>query len=585
MRNFRFCYLVLFIFGTFVLMSCASLKKMKKEAGKMSYSVVPETLEAHNGKVDMALQGSIPGKYFLKKASIVATPVLITPEGEKFYEPFFLQGELVKANNKVINFAGGGSVSSKGAIPYENSMRKSELVLKIRASKGRKSLDFDPIKLANGVIATSTLVDNSPLTILGFQKRKNTTGIYDPTIDKFQRIVPDKYVADLIYLINSSEVRKQELTKDEIKQLSKYVTDAYKADRKELKGVEISAYASPDGKLELNTKLSEKREGSTTKVIESDFKKSKVKTELKARYTPEDWDGFKELMEKSTIQDKELILRVLSMYSDPEVREREIKNLSAAFTAVASDILPKLRRSKITASVNLIGRTDEEISALAINDPYKLNQAELLYAATLTTNLQTQKTIFTNFTKVFSDDWRGYNNLGGVLFALDDVDGASANMEKADKSDPKNPIIQNNLGCVELKKKNLAKAEVLFGAATGAGKEVSENLGIVKIIQGQYETATKLFNDESQNVANHALAQLLTNDNNGALRTLNAATVESARISYLKAIIGARTAKTSMMYENLGNAVKKDPAFKALAKTDLEFAKYFEDQNFKLILN
>lgn len=554
-------------------------------AGKMSYSVTPETLETNNGKVDITLQGRIPEKYFLKKASIVATPVLNTPEGEKFYEPFFLQGESVKANNKAISFSGGGSVTYKGSVPFEYDMRKSELVLKIHATMGRQSLDFDPVKLANGVIATSTLVDNSPYTIMGVQKSKNTTAVYDATIDKYQRIVPDKYVADLIYLINSSEVRNQEMTKEEIKQLSKYISDAYKAGRKELKGVEVSAYASPDGKLDLNTKLSEKREGSASKVVENDLSKNKVKTDLTTKYTPEDWDGFKELMEKSTIQDKELILRVLSMYSDPEVREREIKNLSSAFTAVATDILPKLRRAKITASVDLVGRTDEENSALAISDPSKLNQAEMLYAASEATSPQVQKTIYTNFTKVFADDWRGYNNLGSTLLALDDVDGASANFEKADKLNPKNPIIQNNLGCVELKKKNLARAEVLFGAATGAGKEVSDNLGIVKILQGQYETATKYFTDETQSPANRALAQLLNNDNNGALRTLNAAPVESGRIFYLKAIIGARTAKTSMMYENLGKAIRKDAAYKSLAKTDLEFAKYFDDQNFKMILN
>lgn len=582
MKVFKFSYLVLFILGTTLLMSCATLKKMKKDAGKVSYSVVPETLETNAGKVNFALQGRIPAKYFLKKATVVATPVLKTPDGEKAFEPYLLQGESVKANNKVISYADGGSVSYNGSIPFEYAMRKSELLLKIRATKGRKSLDFDPVKLADGVIATSTLVDNSPFSIIGIQKSKNTTGVYDASIDKFQRIVPEKYVADLIYLINSAEVRGKEMTKDEIKQLSQYIADAYKADRKELKGVEISAYASPDGKLDFNTKLSEKREGTSSKVIEKDLNKNKVKTELTAKYTPEDWDGFKELMEKSTIQDKELILRVLSMYSDPEVREREIKNLSSAFSAVASEILPKLRRSKITASVDLVGRTDEEISALAISDPSKLNQAELLYAATLTTDPQVQKTIYTNFTKVYADDWRGYNNLGVVNFTLGDASTAAGNFEKADQLDPKNPIIQNNLGCIELKKVNLVKAEELFGAATGAGKEVSDNLGIVKIIQGQYETATKLYTDETLSPANRALAQMLNNDNNGALRTLNAAPVESGRIAYLKAVIGARTAKTSMMYENLGNAIKKDAAYKALAKTDLEFAKYFNDENFKL---
>lgn len=584
MRRINLSCAILFIFSTLLLAGCASLQKMKKDANKIKYSVTPEVLEDNGGNVNIGVQGRIPEKYFLKKASIVAIPVLKYAGGEKAYDPIMLQGESVKANNKVISYANGGSFSYKGVLPFEYEMRKSELQIKIRASKGKAVLDFDPVKIADGVMATSTLIDDSPITIIGIQKRKNTSGVYDPTIDKFQRIVPDQYVADLIYLINSADVRGKELTKDEMQRLNQYIVDAYKGNNKELKGVEISAYASPDGKLDFNTKLSEKREGSSSKVIEKELSKNKVKTDVKTKYTPEDWDGFKALMEKSNIQDKELILRVLSMYSDPDVRNREIKNLSFAFTQVASDILPKLRRSKITAAADLIGKTDAEISALAISDPSKLNQAELLYAASLTNEPAKQKAIYTSFTKIYSDDWRGFNNLGMVMINQGDVDGASANFEKADKCDPKNSIIQNNLGCVQLKKNNLSKAEELFGAASGAGKEVNDNLGIVKIMQGQYETAAKYFTDNTQNIANKALAQILTGDNNGALRTLTSASVESARMAYLKAIIAARTAKTSMMFESLGNAIKKDSAYKTLAKTDLEFAKYFEDQSFKLLV-
>jgi len=584
MRRIKLSGAVLFIFSALLFSGCASLQKMKKDANKINYSVTPQVLETNGGNVNFAIQGRIPEKYFLKKATIVATPVLQFAGGEKATEPIMLQGESVKANNKVISYANGGSFSYKGVIPFEYGMRKSELQIKIRASKGKAVLDFTPVKIADGVIATSTLVDDSPLSIIGIQKQTNTSGAYDPTIDKFQRIVPDKYVADLIYLINSAEVRGKELTKEEMKRLNQYIVDAYKGNNKELKGVEISAYASPDGKLDFNTKLSEKREGTSSKVVESELAKNKVKTELKAKYTPEDWEGFKALMEKSNIQDKELILRVLSMYPDPDVRNREIKKLSFAFTQVANDILPQLRRSKITAAADLIGKTDAEIIALAASDPSKLNQAELLYAATLTTEPEKQKAIYTSFTKIYADDWRGFNNLGSVLLNLGEVDAASVNFEKADKLDPKNPIVQNNLGCIELKKNNLSKAEELFGGASGAGKEVNDNLGIVKIMQGQYETAAKYFSGETQSAANKALAQLLNGDNNGALRTLNEAPVESARIAYLKAIIAARTAKTSMMYESLGNAIKKDAAYKTLAKTDLEFAKYFEDPNFKSLL-
>ena len=574
----------IFLLSALLLSGCASLKKMKKEANKINYSVTPEVLETKGGDINFTIQGRIPEKYFLKKATIVARPVLEYAGGEKASEPIILQGESVKANNKVISYSDGGSFSYSGVIPYEYGMRKSELQLKLRASKGKASLDFTPVKIADGVLATSTLVDNSPITILGIQKQKNTTGVYDATIDKFQRIVPDQYVADLVYLINSAEVRGKEMTKEEIQRLNQYIVDAYTGENKELKGVEISAYASPDGKLDLNTQLSAKREGTSSRVMEQALAQNKVRTEIKAKYTPEDWEGFKALMEKSSIQDKELILRVLSMYSDPEVREREIKNLSSAFTDVASDILPKLRRSKITATSDLIGKTDAEITSLANSNPSKLNQAELLYAATLSTDPEKQKEIYTSFTKVYSDDWRGYNNLGLIQMSQGEIDQASANFEKADKLDPKNPVIQNNLGCIELKNNNLAKAEELFGAGSGAGMEVNENLGIVKIMQGDYETAVKYFKEDTESFANKALAQLLSGDNNGALRTLNTAPVESARIEYLKAIIAARTAKTSTMYQHLGNAIKKDPAFKTLARTDLEFAKYFEDQNFKLIL-
>lgn len=585
MKKIRLIVPALVVMSAFVITGCNSLKTMKKNADKVNYTVIPEVLETHAGKVDATIQSQIPEKYFAKKVTLTVTPVLKYSGGETAYAPYVLQGEKVKANNKVIPYQAGGSNSYKGSVPYSKEMLRSDLELRIKATQGAKSLDFVPKTIAKGVIATSTLVDNSPLAIIGLQKRANTTGIYDPTIDKYQRIVPDAYMADIIYLINSSEVRKKELSKEEIAHLNKYITEAYNADRKELKGVEVSAYASPDGGMALNSKLSGKREGTATDVVEKDLKKNKVKTDLTSKNTPEDWEGFKALMEKSSIQDKDLILRVLAMYTDPEVREREIKNLSSAFTKVADEILPQLRRAKITANVNLIGRTDAEIAGLADSDPSKLNQAELLYAASLTSDVAKQKAIYTSFTKIYSNDWRGYNNLGLIQMNQDDFTGAGDNFQKADQLDPKNPIVQNNLGCISLKNEDWAKAEVFFGAASGAGKEVRENLGILKIKQGDYDTAVKYLDGNSASFANRALAQLLNGDNNGALTTLNAAPVESGRIAYLKAIVFARTAKTSQMYEALVNAMKKDPAYKTIAQNDMEFAKYANDQNFKLLFN
>ena len=372
---------------------------------------------------------------------------------KQHWHPMFYQGEKVKANNKVISYQTGGSNSVKSSIPYNKDMQRSNLELRIKASQGAKYIDFKTVTVAKGVISTSTLVDNSPLAISGSVKKANTTGIYDPTIDKYQRIVPDAYMADLVYLINSAEVRSKELTKAEIAHLNKYIVEAYSAERKELKGVEISAYASPDGTMDINSKLAGKREGSATSVVENDLKKNKVKADLTTKNTPEDWEGFKALMEKSNIQDKDLILRVLAMYSDPEVREREIKNLSSAFTKVADEILPQLRRAKITANVNLVGRTDAEISNLAATDPSKLNQAELLYAASLTNDPSKQKAIYTSFTKIFSDDWRGYNNLGYVEMNEGDFAAAAANFQKADQADPKNPDCSEQFGLCSFEKR------------------------------------------------------------------------------------------------------------------------------------
>ncbi|MGD9929809.1 MAG: tetratricopeptide repeat protein [Mangrovibacterium sp.] len=289
------------------------------------------------------------------------------------------------------------------------------------------------------------------------------------------------------------------------------------------------------------------------------------------------------MMEKSNIQDKELILRVLSMYSDPEVREREIKNLSQAFTSVADEILPKLRRAKITASVDLIGKTDEEIAALADSDPASLNPAELLYAATLTSDKNKQLAIYNSFMKVYPQDWRGFNNAGMVLAEQGKFADAKPLFEKAEGLNNNEPIIKNNLGAVALVEGDLAKAETLFGAASGAGDEVNYNLGIVAIKKGEYDKAVKLFGDsDSPNVG---LAKILAGDNNGALKSLENCTWEGCYMKeYFKAVVGARTAKENLMYESLEAAVKMNPELKAKIATDMEFAKYFGEAKFKAIV-
>jgi tetratricopeptide (TPR) repeat protein len=556
---------------------------MKKNANLINFKTTPEILETHAGKVDVAIDGKFPAKYFAKKVTLVATPVLKYEGGEKAFEPVTVQGEKVNANNKVIAYKGGGSFAYKDAVPYAEAMRLSDLELRITASQGKKSVDFAPIQLAKGVLALPTLVVNYPTPILGVQREKNTTGKYDPNIDVFQRIVPDEYTADIKYLINKAELRKEELTKAEIAKLNEYNAAAAKDPRKKIKSIEVSSYASPDGTLDYNTKLAEKRQDVSSKFLTKELKKSEVEAEFKTKFTPEDWDGFKEMMGKSNIQDKELILRVLSMYTDPEVREREIKNLSGAFVEVANQILPQLRRSKFTTSIDLIGKTDEEIAALADSDPSKLNPAELLYAATLTKDLNKQLAIYNSFIKVYPNDWRGPNNAGMVLAKQMKYADAKPLFEKAEKLNNNEPIIKNNLGVCELKEGNLAKAETYFGAASGAGDAVNNNLGILSIIKGDYSKAVKYLGDSDS--PNTGLAKILAGDNNGALKSLENCTWQGCYWKeYFKAVVGARTAKENLMYDSLKKAIELKPELKKTAATDMEFAKYFNEAKFKEIV-
>jgi hypothetical protein len=406
---------ILFLLMIVVLSSCSGLKKMKKNADQIQYKVTPEVLESHAGKVNFDIDTRFPAKYFNKKATVVATPVLKYADGSTNFTPATVQGESVKANNKVINYTGGGSVSYKDGIAYDKAMSVSELYMNMTASKGKKTVDFEPVKIATGIIATSELVANYPKTILGVRRDANTTGKYDPNIDPFQRIVPDEMTAAIMYEINKANVRKDEVEKQDVVGLQNYTKKANADEKIDLKRVEVSAYASPDGTIDLNTELAAQRKETSTDFLAKKLKEAGVNIELKTKYTPEDWDGFRELMEKSNIQDKELILRVLSMYNDPEVREREIKNLSQAFTDVANEILPQLRRARMTTSVDLIGKTDEELKALAKSDPASLNPAELLYAATLFEDLAEQLGIYNSFIKIYPNDWRGPNNAGYVL--------------------------------------------------------------------------------------------------------------------------------------------------------------------------
>ena len=584
MKKFDFKPFVILALATVLLSGCAGLNKMKKNADQIQFNVTPEILETHAGEVEVAINGKFPPKYFNKKATLVATPVLKHQDGETAYESVTLQGEKVEDNNKVISYKAGGTFSYNDATDFIEAMRLSDLMVNITASKGSKSVDFDPIKIADGVVATSTMIANVPKPILGVRREANNTGKYDPNIDPFQRIVPDEMLADIHYLINRANLRGEEITAEDIEKFMEYTKKAYGDEKIDLQDVEVSAYASPDGPVDFNTVLAGERKNSSSDFLTNKLTEAGLDIDLKTKYTPEDWDGFKEKLEASNIQDKELILRVLSMYDDPEVREREIRNLSETFTVLAEQILPELRRAKLLTSVDLIGKSDAELKSLAQSDPASLNPAELLYAATLFNSLDDQLDIYNSFIKVYPDDWRGPNNAGYVLVKQMKYDDAKPLFEKAERLKNDEPVIKNNLGAIAIYEGDIAQAETLLGAASGAGEEVNYNLGMVSIKKASYNQAVRYFSDFQD--TNTALAKMLNGNNNGALRDLeNFERPNCFMKEYLMAVIGARTAKENLLFDSLKEAVSINPDMKEKAKTDMEFAKYFNNPRFTEIVD
>ena len=555
-----------------LLASCASLEKMKKGASSIQYKVTPEVLETHAGKVALAIKGNVPAKLWDKKCTAVITPVLVYEGGETVFPSITVQGESVTGNNPSISYLNGGQINyAQQTVDFNDKMRVSDLVIRIKATKGTESVTFDDYKIAEGVIATSTL--------LGEEKPKAVKGK-----DDFKKLVNEAQAAEIIYLIQKADIRNGELKKEDVKALNDYIA-AVKADaNKNLKDVVVSAYASPDGATDLNTNLSSNREKSASKYINAQLKKAKAEANVVGKSTPEDWDGFKAAMEKSNIQDKELILRVLSMYSDPEVREREIKNLSAAYKAIADEILPPLRRAVITVNAELIGKSDEVLKQLVESNVDSLNIEEMLYAAAnlYANDAATQSKIYAAAEAKYASDWRAVNNAGVVLFEKGDVAGAKAKFEAAEKLQA-TPVVENNLGVIALAEKDYAKAEECFGKAAGAGPELDENLGVCALLKGDYEKAATYFGASTS--CNAALVKILTEKYDAALSTLNANNEEVGLKYYLKAICGARKMEKDLMFENLRKATSLEAKWKTYAKTDMEFGKYFEDATFKSIVD
>ena len=551
-------------------MVVALFSSCSKKMGELSadyFTVTPQVLEAVGGKVPATINGKFPEKYFNKKAVVEVTPVLKWNGGEAKGQPATFQGEKVEGNDQTISYKMGGSYTMKTSFDYVPEMAKSELYLEFKATIGKKVVTIPAVKVADGVISTSELVNN-------------TLGNANPALgeDAFQRIIKEKHDANIMFLIQQANVRASELKT--AKEFGKEVKNIDEAENKKISNIEISAYASPDGGVGLNTTLAENRESNTTKMLSKDLKKAKIDAPIDAKYTAQDWEGFQELVSKSNIQDKELILRVLSMYQDPAQREQEIKNISSVYKTLADEILPQLRRSRLTLNYEIIGKSDEEIAKLASSNPSELNVEELLYAATLTNDPAKQEAIYTQATKQFPNDYRAFNNLGKLAYQAGNVDKAESYFKKA-ASVNASPEVNMNLGLISLIKGDKAAAESYLGKAAGA-KELNETLGNLYVAQGQYERAVNAFGDTKTNSA--ALAQILAKDYNKAKNTLAGIATPDAYTDYLMAVLGARTNNTSMLTSSLKSAVAKNPALAKKAATDLEFAKYYTNADFMSIV-
>ena len=543
--------------------SCSNkLKPLAEEYIKAE----PQPLEAIGGKVPVTINATIPAKWFNKKAVVTITPVLRYQGGEAWGTAYTYQGEKVKGNNQVIPYKEGANVTMKSSFTYKPEMKKSELFLTFDAKIKNKTVKLPDVKIGEGVLATSALADAA-------------TANAAIAADKFQRIIKEAHDASIMFLIQQAELRSKELKKDEISDWKDLVKNADEAPNQNV-AIEIQAYASPDGGVELNTGLAERREKNTDKYLAKELKKMKVDVPVDAKYTAQDWEGFQELVSKSNIQDKDLVLRVLSMYSDPEQREQEIKNISSVFSTLADEILPQLRRSRLVANIEIIGKSDDEISALAKNDPKALNVEEILYAATLTNNDAEKTAIYNKASELYPNDYRTWNNVGMMAFRAGDLAKAEQMFNKAN-SVKNNPEANMNLGLIALTKGDQAKAQQLFGSASGVA-ELGEALGVLYLEQGEYAKAVNSFGSVKTN--NAALAQILTKDYNKASQTLNAVPNPDAITSYLKAIVAARTNDANGVVSNLKAAIAKDGSLKKEAAIDLEFAKYATNSDFAALV-
>jgi Flp pilus assembly protein TadD len=543
------------------LAGCAGLGSMEKAIETLNIKVNPETLIIRGDIVEVEITGNFPAKYFAKKVRLEATPVLVWDGGEAAFATEGFQGEDAAGNYTVVPFEAGKSFTYTASIPYDAAMEDgSRLELRLRGLKGDKVIDFDPYVICNGVITTPNLVQPDDKFAM--------------TPDRFQRTMSYKLGDDINYAYNSSRVTTTETRQEGWKAMKDLFVLAASADSVSLTGTTIEAYASPEGEITLNEDLATNRAESAQNALMKELKRKKIETS-EGFYTlmakGEDWNGFKRLMTESDIADKDLILRVLEMYSDKSKREEEIRNIAKTYSEIEDQILPSLRRSVVAMNYTVEGYTDEQLIAIATNAPAKLTVEELLFSATLFDDVNDKYTIYAACAATYSSDLRGHNNAGVCLMEMGRRNQAEEAFNTARSLEPNNNAVLNNLGAIARQKGKTDEAASLFGKA-GSGPEVSYNKGLVAITQGNYGAA--ISNMSGATTANLALAKLLNGDASGAKTTLENANDDSAVSSYLLAICSARLGDGEGVKRNITDALTKDGTLREKAKSDLEFQNY-----------
>lgn len=538
------------------LSSCSKLGNL----GTDNFKVTPTPLEAVGGEVPATINGTFPVKYMKKKAVVTVTPVLKYNGKEVAGQSATFQGEKVEDNNTSISYKLGGTYTMKTTFAYESGMEQSDLYARFDAKLGKKKVSVPEVKIGYGVVTTSELLGRC-------------IGSASTAQDAFQRVIEQKHEANIKFLIGQANLRTSELSSVSIQDLVKILKEINDMqEERALQGIDVSAYASPDGAYNINEKLAERRQNVSADYVRQQMKKAKVNGDVNVRYTAEDWDGFQELVSKSNLQDKDLILRVLSMYQDPEEREQQIRNMSSVYTEIASGIMPELRRARLMVNYEVIGRSDDQILDQYNADPSKLSVDELLYGANeLVEDDATRKQWYQTTTRLYPNDYRAYNNLAKLALQDGDEAAAKAYLAKAKAVDTKAPEANANMALIALKDDDKQAAQTYMSQASGSDT-FNDIMGQLNIVNGNYSAAAANLQNSKTNAA--ALAQILNKDYASANRTLANVQKPDATTSYLKAIVGARTGDSGVVKSNLQAAISQDASLGERARKDLEFSNY-----------